>query len=150
MSHTYTTLMCHGVFSTKHRAALLKSEMMPELVKVVGGIVRDRDGKLLAMNGTSNHVHLLMIFHPKLALSDLFRDIKAVSSNWVHEKFPGSTGFGWQEGYGAFSVSRSNATKVEAYIANQEEHHRTQTFEEELIALLERHGVVYDKRYVFD
>ncbi len=150
MGHTYTNLMVHGVFSTKRRQTLLSSKIMPELVKVVGGIIKERDGSLLAMNGTANHVHLLSIFHPKHAFSDMFRDIKAISSDWVHERFPEMRDFAWQTGYGAFSVSKSNATKVETYIARQEEHHRQQTFEEELIALLDRHGIEYDRRYVFD
>ena len=149
MAHTYTNLMFHVVFSTKERRNLLAAERMPELVKVMGGIIRDRDGKLLAMNGTPNHVHLLTIFHPKHALSDLLRDIKAISSDWMHERF-GARDFAWQSGYSAFSVSRSQAALVEAYIARQPAHHRRKTFEEELISLLKRHGVQYDERFVFD
>jgi REP element-mobilizing transposase RayT len=142
--------MVHGIFSTKNRRNLITPNLMPELVKVVGGIIRQRDGKLLAMNGTENHVHLLSIFHPKHAFSDMFRDIKAISSDWVHEKFPEMQDFAWQTGYGVFSVSKSNATKVEDYITRQVEHHKRQTFEEELIALLERHEIGYDRKYVFD
>jgi REP element-mobilizing transposase RayT len=150
MGHTYTTLMYHGVFSTKERREILRPDILPQLIKVVGGIIRGRDGKLLAMNGTRNHVHLLTIFHPKHAISDMFRDFKAASSDWVHDTFPELRDFAWQSGYSAFSVSRSVAPKVEAYIAGQEEHHRKQTFEEELVALLKRHGIEYDPRYVFD
>ncbi len=150
MAHTYSNLMYHGVFSTKHRVKLISPEIMPELVRVVGGIIRDREGKLLAMNGPADHVHLLAIFRPKLAVADMFRDIKAVSSDWVHERFAEMGEFAWQTGYSCFSVSRSNAERVERYIAGQETHHRRQTFEEELIALLDRHGVEYDRRYIFD
>ena len=150
MAHTYTNLMYHGVFSTKHRRDLLTPDLMAELAKVVGGIIRDRDGKLLAMGGIPNHVHLLSIFHPKHAVSDVFRDIKAVSSNWIHRRFSGLRDFAWQEGYGAFSVSRSNVGNVEQYISRQAEHHRRRTFQEELIVLLERHGIDYDRRHVFD
>jgi REP element-mobilizing transposase RayT len=150
MGHTYTTLMYHGVFSTKERREILRPDILPQLIKVAGGIIRDRDGKLLAMNGTRNHVHLLAILHPKHAVSDMFGDIKAISSGWVHDTFPELRDFAWQSGYSAFSVSRSVAPKVEAYIAGQQEHHRKQTFEEELIALLKRHGIEYDPRYVFD
>jgi REP element-mobilizing transposase RayT len=150
MGHAYTTLMYHGVFSTKHRIEMIKPEIIPELARVAGGIVRDRDGRLLAMNGTANHVHLLAVFHPKHAVSDLFRDIKAISSGWIHRRFPALRHFAWQSGFSAFTVSRSREGKVEAYIAGQAEHHRKQTFEQELIALLQRHGIEYDERYVFD
>ena len=150
MGHTYTNLMVHGVFSTKHRQPLLSAEIMPELIKVVGGILRKRDSKLLAMNGMEDHVHLLAIFHPARSTSELFRDMKAVSSNWIHETFPDMADFAWQTGYGAFSVSKSSASQVEQYIASQREHHRQQTFEEEFVALLDRHGIEYDPRYVFD
>ena len=150
MGHTYANLMVHGVFSTKNRRGLLTPNVMGELVKVVGGIVRERDGKLLAMNGTADHIHLLGIFPPKRAFSDMFRDIKAISSDWIHDRFHELRDFAWQTGYGAFSVSKSAAARVENYIARQAEHHRRQTFEEELIALLDKHGIEYDRRYVFD
>jgi len=150
MSHTYASVMIHGVFSTKRRQPLLRSEIIPELSRVVGGILRDRDGKLLGFNGTGDHVHLLAILHPRYAVSDQFRDVKAISSRWIHERFPDLSGFAWQSGYGAFSVSKSAAGEVSAYIARQEEHHRTHTFEEEFTALLERHGIAYDPGYVFD
>ncbi len=150
MGHTYANLMVHGIFSTKNRRGLLTPNVIPELVKVVGGIIRERDGKLLAMNGTADHVHLLSIFPPKRAFSEMFRDIKAISSDWIHDKFPELRDFVWQTGYGAFSVSKSSASRVENYIARQVEHHKRQTFEEELIALLDKHGIEYDRRYVFD
>jgi len=150
MGHTYANVMIHGVFSTRGRRPMLNAPAMPELAKVIGGILRKRQGKLLALNGPDNHVHLLGIFHPKHALSDQFRDIKAISSRWVRERPGGPASFAWQTGYAAFSVSRSNAAQVESYIAGQAEHHRRQTFEEELVALLKRHGIDYDPRYTFD
>ena len=150
MGHTYTTLMYHGVFSTKERRPILPLKLIPELLKVVAGIISDRDGKLLALGGTENHMHLLSIFHPARSVSDMFRDIKAVSTDWMHDKVEGMADFAWQSGYGAFSVSPSNAEQVKRYIAGQVKHHRRQTFEDELIALLDRHGIEYDIRYVFD
>ena len=150
MSHTYASVMIHGVFSTKRRQTLLRREIIPELARVVGGILRDRGGKLLAFNGTGDHVHLLAVLHPSHALADQFRDVKAISSRWIHERFPDLSGFAWQSGYGAFSVSKSAAEEVSAYVARKEEHHRTGTFEEEFTALLERHGIEYDPKYVFD
>jgi len=150
MGHTYSNVMCHVVFSTKNRKPMLDSAAMPELARVVGGILRRRGGKLLAMNGTENHVHLLAVFPPKLSISDHVRDIKAVSSGWMHEKFLRADGFAWQIGYSVFSVSKSNASAVERYIAGQAEHHRRRSFEQELIALLKKHGLEYDTKYVFD
>ncbi|HOF17634.1 MAG TPA: transposase [Phycisphaerae bacterium] len=105
---------------------------------------------MLAMNGPADHVHFLGILHPKHAFSDLFRDVKAITSNWIHESFPAMQNFAWQAGYSAFSVSQSQLGAVKSYIARQEEHHRKRSFEEELVALLEKHGLEYDRKYVFD
>jgi REP element-mobilizing transposase RayT len=150
MGQAYSKLMVHGVFSTRLRRPLIVPELMPELVRVVGGIIRKKDGKLLAMNGTADHVHLLAIFRPKHAVSDMFRDIKAVSCDWVHSRGPAHRSFAWQGGYSVFSVSKSAGARVEKYIARQVEHHKRKTFEEELIAFLEKHEIEYDRRYVFD
>ena len=150
MAQTFFRLAYHGVFSTKNRAAMLTDHILPELVKVVGGIIRDRDGALLAMNGTANHIHLLAMFHPKRAVSDMFRDVKSVSTDWVHAKFPTHASFAWQSGYGVFSVSESAIQRVTNYIEGQTQHHQTISFEDELLALLERHGIKYDLKYVFD
>ena len=107
LAHTFASMMAHGVFSTKHRRPLLSAEILPDLVRVVGGIIRDRDGRLLALNGTADHIHLLAIFHPKYAVSDMFRDIKAISSDWIHRKHHHLRDFAWKSGYGVFSVSQS-------------------------------------------
>ena len=106
MAHTYANLMYHGVFSTKNRVERLSPDLLPELITVIGGIVRQRDGKLLAMNGTANHVHLLSVLHPRHSISDMFRDIKAISCDWIHERFPAMHRLAWQEirrPYGAWS-----------------------------------------------
>ena len=150
MGHTYTNLMYHVVFSTKQRRPLIKSDLSPRLVKFVGGIIRKRSGKLLAMNGPEDHVHLLGIFPPKMAVSDQIRDVKSLSSGWIHDTFNNQKQFAWQEGYSAFSVSKSTVRQVVQYIENQHEHHKKLTFEDELIALLEKHGIEYYRRYVFD
>jgi REP element-mobilizing transposase RayT len=150
MSHTFSSLMVHGLFSTSQRRPVLRPEIMPELARIVGGIIRDRDGKLLAMNGTADHVHLLAALHPKHAVSDVFRDIKAISCGWIHDRVAQMKDFAWQGGYTAFSVSKSVAPKVESYIARQVEHHKSGTFVAELIALLEKHGIEYDKQFLLD
>ncbi len=129
---------------------MINPDISPRLVEFIGGIIRKRSGKLLAMNGPEDHVHLLGIFSPKTAVSDQIRDIKALSSGWIHDTFGDQKQFAWQEGYSAFSVSKSVAPKVVRYIENQQEHHKKLTFEDELIALLEKHGIEYDPKYVFD
>jgi len=150
MAQTLSKLAYHGVFSTKNRVAMLTEQIAPELTKVIGGIIRDRDGRLLAMNGTANHVHLLAIFHPKRPVSDMFRDIKSISTDWLHGKFPEHRSFAWQSGYGVFSVSESAIPRVITYIESQPQHHQETSFEDELLALLQRHGIDYDPRYVLD
>jgi REP element-mobilizing transposase RayT len=150
MAHTHTVLLYHIVFSTKGRRRLLTSPVLDRLIEFAGGIVRQRGGRLFAMNGAPEHVHLLAGLAPKAALADQVRDIKSISSGWLRDNFPHMDTFAWQEGYSAFTLSGSSRGPVEKYIAGQEEHHRQKTFEEELIEMLERAGVEYDKRFVFD
>ena len=148
MAQTFSKLTYHGVFSTKERCLFLKDDILPELAKVIGGIIRGRDGKLLAMNGMPDHVHLLMSLAPKHAISDIFRDIKSISSDWLHTRGPAFRTFAWQGGYSVFSVSESAVDQVAAYIARQETHHRVMSFEEELAGILERHSLDYDPKYL--
>ena len=150
VGHTYTNLAYHVVFSTKKRRRLIGPDLRPRLTQFVGGIIRQREGKLLAMNGAEDHTHLLAVLVPKRAVSDQVRDIKALSSGWIHDTFDNLKDFSWQEGYSAFSVGKSNLDSVRRYIDRQQEHHREISFEEELIALLERAGIEYDLRYLLD
>ncbi|MCE5325741.1 MAG: IS200/IS605 family transposase [Planctomycetaceae bacterium] len=150
MGHTYSNLTCHIVFSTKHRRADLTLDILPRLIEYAGGIIRNRDGKLLAINGASDHMHILVILAPKHAISDQVRDIKAGMSKWIHDNIASLRTFAWQEGYAIFSVSKSVMQTVIDYISSQTEHHHKMTFEEELVALLQKHGIDYDPRYVFD
>ena len=149
MSHTYTSLLVHGVFSTKERRPLLDARALPEMARIIGGTMAKSKGRLLALNGTENHVHLLGSFHQTVALSDLVRDIKAVSSGWVHERFGSMRGFGWQEGYAAFTAGKGDRDRVIGYIGGQKDHHRKKTFEQELIEMLERAEIEYDRRNLF-
>ena len=116
----------------------------------LGGLTRELKGKALAINGMEEHVHLLVSLPPTISVSDALRFIKANSCKWVHEKWPQRSTFAWQLGYGAFSVSKSNVPEVVDYIRNQEEHHRKNNYQEEFLALLRKHGVEYDERYVWD
>ena len=107
-------------------------------------------GKALAINGMEEHVHLLVSLPPTISVSDALRFIKANSCKWVHAKWPQRSTFAWQLGYGAFSVSKSKVPEVVDYIRNQEEHHRKNNYQEEFLALLRKHGVEYDERYVWN
>jgi REP element-mobilizing transposase RayT len=143
MPHTFTNLLTHIIFSTKDRAPLITDDLKPQLHAYMGGIIRELKGKALIINGTADHVHLLVSASPSLSLSDAMRVLKTNSSRWVHEA--GCTPFSWQAGYGAFSVSQSNVQSVFGYIAQQEEHHRKITFQEEYVMFLRKHGISYDE-----
>ena len=150
MGHSYACLHVHAVFSTKGRAALIDSAARPRLVEYVGGICRAERCSLVAANTMPDHARLLVRLHPSVLVSGLMQEVKRRSSAFVREAFPGTRWDGWQNGYAGFAVSRSGLEAVESYIAGQEAHHRRMTFQEEFVALLERHGVEYDPRYLWD
>ena len=141
MPNSYTCLHYHLIFSTKNRSQQITPARRDRLYSYMGGIIKDEKGILLCAGGMPDHVHLLVTMHPSRAVSDMLRAIKSGSSKWVHHSFPERADFGWQDGYGAFTVSSSNLEQVKMYIARQEEHHRRLTFQEEFITLLKRHGV---------
>ncbi|QEG40518.1 IS200/IS605 family transposase [Roseimaritima ulvae] len=147
---TYTNLLFHVVYSTKYRKRQIREAWQDELYNYIGGIIRDEKGVLLRIGGIEDHVHLLARFSPTIAVSDMLRLIKCNSSKWVNERDDVRTKFEWQTGYSAFSVSESQSPVVDRYISNQKEHHRARTFEEEIMEMLERHGIRYDPRYVFE
>src|SRR5438309_6927427 len=144
MAHTFSNLLTHVIFSTKDRQPFLGDDARPRIFAYMGGIVRDLGGIALRINGPNDHVHLLLATPPTIAIAEAMRVVKTNSSKWIHETFPRLSSFGWQTGYGAFSVSQSNADAVRAYIDGQAEHHRTITFQEEFVAFLKRHGISYD------
>jgi REP element-mobilizing transposase RayT len=150
MPSSYVCLHHHIVFSTKGRQPWLKEDMRERLFQYFGGTIRGLDGVLIAAGGIEDHVHLLVSLSKTHALSDDLRDIKAESSAWIHKTYPSMKGFGWQVGYGAFTVSYSGLARVKEYIANQAEHHRERSFRDEFRALLQRHGIAFDERYIWD
>ena len=150
MGHTFTNLLTHVVFSTKDRRPFLDAELKCRLFPYLGGVVRAHSGTALIINGPTDHVHILASLAAKHSLSELMRELKCDSTGWVHKHFPKHQMFAWQTGYAAFSVSHSNRIDVERYIANQEEHHRRMSFQEELIAFLKKHEIQYDKRYIWE
>ncbi|MEX2218357.1 MAG: IS200/IS605 family transposase [Phycisphaerales bacterium] len=149
MPGTFTKLVYHLTFSTKHRLPHIAPDIRPRLYDYLGGSICGERGTLYAIGGTADHVHLLIRWRPDMSLSDLMRNVKGGSSTWVHQTL-GLREFAWQEGYGAFTVSQSGIEDVKAYIARQEEHHRVKTFKEEYIEFLDRHEIEYDLKYVFD
>jgi REP element-mobilizing transposase RayT len=140
----------HIIFSTKDRQPHIDFDLRSRLFAYIGGVVRDIGGIPLVVNGTDDHVHQLVGVPAARSVSEIVRIVKSNSSKWVHEEFPNRRAFAWQSGYGAFSVSQSNVDSVRQYIAKQEEHHRTVSFQEEYIAFLSRHGITYDERYVWE
>lgn len=150
MPSTFTNLLYHIVFSTRHREPLIKEELQEELYRYIGGIIRAEGGILLEIGGVADHVHLLSKIKPAVAVSEMLNKIKANSSKWINENKKSRDRFSWQEGYAAFTVSESQSPIVREYIRNQAEHHKKISFQDEFIALLEKHGVSYDPKYIWD
>ena len=149
MSHSYVSNLMHCVFSTKERLPLITPELEPRLWPYLGGIARENKMKAIAIGGTTDHVHGLLSLPATMSFAKAVQLIKGGSSKWVHDSFRDHRRFAWQEGYGAFSVSSSQVNKTIAYINRQKEHHRRRTFEDEFFDLLDKHGVEYDRRYIF-
>jgi len=122
--------------------------MCPDLFAYLGGIVRELRGTAFIINGTADHVHMLVRIRPAQAVAEVARIVKTNSSRWAHEKW--RSPFAWQTGYGAFSVSESNVPDVSRYISNQPEHHRKRSFQQEFVAFLKKNKIAYDERYIWD
>ncbi|HEX8422315.1 MAG TPA: IS200/IS605 family transposase [Pyrinomonadaceae bacterium] len=150
MAHTFTNLLTHAIFSTKDRAPLIDGELKARLFPYIIGILRELKVKTLAINGVDDHVHLLFALPPAHSVADVMRVLKTNSSRWVNETSTTERIFGWQSGYGAFSVSQSNVVDVVEYIRGQEEHHRKRTFQEEFVVFLKKQGIEYDERYIWE
>jgi len=150
MANTYTQIYIHVVFAVQGRHHLLPKKHLEELYKYITGIVQRREQKLLAVGGMPDHVHVFFGLNPRIALSDLVRDVKAGSSGFINDRgwVPGQ--FRWQEGYGAFSYARSQVDQVCRYILNQEKHHTRRSFKEEYLEMLRIFEVEHDERYLFD
>ena len=149
MPHSYVSNLVHYVFSTKERFPLIDSELEQRLWPYMGGIARENGMKAIAIGGTADHIHTLLSLPTTMSIARGIQLIKGGSSKWVHDTFPKYRKFAWQEGYGAFTVSLSQIKSVISYIEAQKEHHRKRTFEEEFLEFLDKHGVDYNRRYVF-
>lgn len=140
----------HTVFAVQNRNALILPSWEEELYKYITGIVQNKGQKMLAINGTTNHIHFFIGMKPTCCLSDLVREIKKSSGAFIKEKRFTSSAFQWQEGFGAFSYSHSQLTDVIQYINNQKEHHRKQTFRDEYLAFLNAFAVEFKNEYLFE
>ena len=148
MPQSLADLVVHLVFSTKNRVPFVQEDQLPQLFAYLGGTLRDLDSDSLCIGGRPDHVHVLFRLSRVHPISKIVEELKKQSSRWaksaIHPEFY------WQAGYGAFSVSSSKIAVVKRYILNQEEHHRNRTFQDEYRLLLEKHGLVWDERYVWD
>ena len=146
MAHTYPNVLIHCIFSTKERRNSIPDDLREKLSMYFVGIGKGHDIPVLCAGGTANHAHLLIVLPATMNLAKAMQVLKANSSRWLGEH---GFDFAWQDGYGAFSVSPSLLNVVQAYIRNQEEHHRKRSFEEEFRVLLEKSRVPYDAEKLF-
>lgn len=147
---SYVSSYYHCVFSTKERRPLIPPSLQERLWPYLGGIARQNEMRAIEVGGMPDHVHILLSLPSTLAIAKAMQLIKGGSSKWVHDTFPEHRLFAWQVKYGAFSVSVSQLEKTIGYIRGQAEHHRTRTFQEEFLALLKKHGIAFDERYLWE
>jgi putative transposase len=150
MSHAMPNVLLHYIFSTKDRRPLIEDSFRQQLYQYMGGIARNEFGKAILIGGTSNHIHALLSIGTDMSLGEVMSKFKSLSSGWVHRTFPKARSFAWQKGYSVFSVSESVVPQVQAYIARQEEHHKTVSFEEEYMEFLRRHHIEFDPDELWD
>ena len=147
---SYVASYSHGVFSTRERRPFITPELRDRLWPFMGGIAREHKMTALSIGGVADHVHLLLSLPATMPIAKAMQLIKGGSSKWVHETFPDQRQFAWQIKYGAFSVSVSQLDTILRYIQNQEQHHRTMSFQDEFVALLQKHKIAYDERYLWE
>ena len=149
MANTYTQLHHQFVFATKYRMAAIHQSWKEQLHKYITAIVQDHDHKMLQINTMPDHLHMLIGMRPIQSISSLIQIVKSESTKWVKDKKFCDQAFAWQEGFGAFSYSKSQISRVILYIQRQEDHHRKKTFLQEYIRMLLKSGIEFDERYIF-
>jgi putative transposase len=149
MANTYTQIHIHFVSVVKYREAMIQSLWKERLHQYITGIVRSYDHKMLAINSMPDHFHMLIGFRPTQSIAELMKNVKACSSEWINQENFTKKKFNWQDGYGAFSYAKSDVKNVARYIANQEQHHRKKSFQEEYRQLLKEFEIDFDERYLF-
>ena len=149
MANTFSQIYIQTVFAVSGRLSLITHDFKEELHKYITGIVRNKNQKLISINGMPDHLHILIGLRPAMALADLVRDIKSDSSDWINRKKLVRGKFAWQEGYGAFSYGHSQLNTIIRYIQNQEKHHRRRSFKNEYLTLLRKFQIEFKEEYVF-
>ena len=149
MSNTYTQIHIQFVFEVKYRRAIICKSWRDSLYKFITGIVQNHGHRMIVINGVEDHIHLLVGLHPNKSISDLMKNVKQFSSKWINDNKLTFEKFEWQQGYGAFSTSKSQMNQVVKYIMNQEEHHEKHSFKEEYLKFLEKYEVEYDEKFTF-
>jgi len=147
---SYVSSYFHCVFSTKDRWPQITPVLQERLWPYLGGIARENKIKAMEIGGVADHIHMLLSLPSTITIAKAMQLIKGGSSKWVHDTFPEQRLFGWQTKYGAFGVSVSQLDSVIRYIQRQEEHHRKMSFQEEFVALLNKHRITYDPRYLWE
>ncbi len=149
MANTYTQIHIHAIFAVQNRLSIIKDEWQNDLYSYITGIVTNHGHKMMQINGMPDHVHMLIGLRPVQSLSELMKYVKQDSTKWINQNRFINGRFSWQEGFGAFSHSKSQIPGVIKYIREQEEHHRKRTFREEYTDFLEKFDVDFDERYIF-
>jgi putative transposase len=146
---TYTQIYIQVVFAVKGRQSMIASKFEDRIYKYITGIIQARGQKMLAINGVPDHIHFLIGMRPTCNLSELIREVKKSSNQFIKENSLSQFSFNWQEGFGAFSYSHSDIDRVIKYIANQKQHHSKATFRDEYVDMLNSSQVTYDEKYLF-
>ena len=149
MANTYTQIHIHAVFSVQNRISLIQKKWQDRLYQYMIAIIQNHGHKVLSIGGMPDHIHILFGFRPAQSLSDLIQNVKRDSSAWVNKEKLAVRRFSWQEGYGAFSYSKSQIPRVAKYIENQEKHHTNRSFLEEYKKILIDFGLEYNEKYIF-
>ena len=150
MPQSLAAIYVHLVYSAKNRQSLIRPEIEEDLRRYHAGILRNLESPMICSDGTADHIHILLRLGRKTSIANVVEELKKSSSGWLKSHGQQYSDFYWQSGYGAFSIGQSGVEDLKRYIANQKEHHRAKTFQEEFRAFLEKYQVEYDERYVWD
>jgi len=150
MANTYHQVYIHCVFAVKYREAVIEKTWRSKLFGVIGNLINETGCKTIIVNGVDDHVHCFLALKPIISISELMKKVKSKSSKYINDNLLTKKRFEWQEGYGVFSYSHSHIDAVYKYIANQEEHHKKQTFREEYLNFLNKFKVPYEEQYIFE
>jgi putative transposase len=150
MPQSLARVLIHLIYSTKNRERVLAESIREELHRYTAGILRELGSPALGINSVEDHIHIVFTLGRTRSISEVVEEVKTGSSKWIKTKAPEFSNFHWQAGYGAFSISQSNLDDVLKYVANQQDHHRRKTFQDEFREFLKRYQIEYDEKYVWD